>query len=108
MVERKGQRFSETEREEIANLAKSLALLSEDAINDFVINKGRLCLASVQLLNFAIPNAETLELGRKLLHDVAVMEETIRQARAIRQSLGLDETYNLLSKKGLLDRFFSD
>lgn len=108
MRERNKPDFSEDEREQIASLAKELAVLGEDAIWDVVKNKGNLCIASIQILDFAIPNQQAVELGEMLKHDVAVMTEIIRQARSIRQMMGLDEIYNMLAERGLLDKFLSD
>ena len=100
MVEQARPYFSEVVRENIALLARELAIADEATFIDYATAKGRFALTSATILHFAPINDETAELARKLNEDVMIMEEVMRQSQAIRQLMGLDPYYNRQVEKG--------
>ena len=94
MVERIGS-FTSEESITIGEYAKELASLGDDAIFELVRQKARFCVVAANMLDSFPANEDTVSLGKKLLHDVKVMDEVLRQSRAISQVMGLDEFTNL-------------
>jgi len=92
------ERISEFTPEEaiwIAEYAKEIAGLGPDAIDDLARKKIQLSMNSYNALNTAVPNQAAVNLGNILMHEVRVVDEILRQSRAVRQLTGVDELSEL-------------
>lgn len=87
--------FTSGESLTISSYAKEIARSGEEAIFELVRRKSKLSIAAINTLNSLPANEDTVILGKQLIQDVRLMDEVIRQARAIRQVMGLDEFANL-------------
>jgi hypothetical protein len=103
MVEQARPPFSESVRDHISDLAKELAGREEEDFIAFRTARGMLAITSAKVLLFAPKNDRNALWARKLVEDVVIMDEILRQAEAIRQLTGLDPYYNHLVAKGKID-----
>ena len=103
MVEQARPHFDESVRDNISYLAKELAGREEADFIAFYTAKGMLAITSAKVLLSAPKNDANVLLARKLTEDVAIMDEILRQAEAIRQLTGMDPYYNRLIAKGKID-----
>ena len=87
--------FSEEEREEMGQIAQQLAEAGSGAIDDLTDKKVRLAMGSLRTLDEIADIRTRLQLAQALTHDVAVINEVLRQANAIRQIKGEDDLSEL-------------
>jgi hypothetical protein len=87
--------FSEEELEEMGQIAQQLAEAGSGAIDDLTDRKVRLAMGSLRTLDEIADIRTRLQLAQALTHDVAVINEVLRQANAIRQFQGVDDLSEL-------------
>lgn len=87
--------FSPEEKIWIGEFAKEFARFGEDAIHDLAQSKIRLSLFAFRVIDSLPANDETVIIVENLMHDVRLIDEVLRQARAIRQFMGEDDFVNL-------------
>ena len=95
MSEREPVQFSDAERGEMGIYASMIAECGQPAIDHLIRYKSRLCVEAYNKVdtNKSIPDRLVVTLALK--HDVDVINEVLRQANAIRQTLGEDEISQL-------------
>ena len=95
MTEREMPAFSGEERAEMATLARDIAECGQDAIDQLTQTKARLAIGSLKVIDGVDRIEDKLLVGSNLLHDVRVINEVLRQAKAIRQLQGVDDLSQL-------------
>ena len=95
MSEREPIQFSDAERGEMGIYASMLAECGQAAIDHLTRYKVRLCMEAYHKVDTIKSIPDRLVVTLALKHDVDVINEVIRQARALRQTLGVDEISQL-------------
>jgi len=94
MIEQEPE-FSEEERGQIAFCARSFAELGADSITALTGMKIRFCMYCLKVIDSVPNDSARLDLTTALLHEAQVINEVLRQAKAITQLTGTDELSQL-------------
>lgn len=94
MIEQEPE-FSEEERGQIALCARSFAERGTDSIAALTGMKLRFCMSCLKVIDSVPNDSARLDLTTALLHEVQVIDEVLRQAKAITQLQGTDELSQL-------------
>lgn len=95
MVEKVANRFTPEDQETIQNYALEIAEIGDEAIHELRVSKVNLSIRGLRIVSSGVISIERkIELGRQFQGALRLMGEVLKQAVAIRQILGLDESVN--------------